>query len=565
MSIQFFGDPDDRWPCDTNIRYHATLEVQSGESMIPESANPPSKGNPEIRRVGPISLYILISRILGLFRDILLTSLLGSTATADALRAALRIPVMLRDMFSEGALSASFSPAYRQQQQADDDQAPHRFARAALSSIMSLTLVLLALLTWQADKVIDGIFPGLTKSSEAISGLRALLPYLALIPFMAVFRGILHCHRRDTQALKPQIFQNLSLLACGSLLLVIAPDDHARAQGWIWAFLGGAVLGLLIMLRDVFRAGPIPWPTFHWRVPGHGRFLLDFGALLISQILIQSYSLLAFHLASGLETGSLTCLETAFRFHFFPIALIGVSSGIVAGDESADLISRNQKGQLSRMFARNQRLTAFIGFLAGAGLLATAGPIIDLLFVRGRFTDIDGQQTAGILAWYCLAVPFAALNVGLQRTAITLGQRKAVLFITLLGLGVQALILLGGELEVTTDLIAQSYLISSILSWLLLQGLLRKTISLPRLRMAQGVKLIFLSILVHQGAHHFLTGVMEITPAFPAKKVILLAGAIVLGVSLATFIGRKLKMTEVDDMWEIVGATVGRVRRRDHR
>ena len=533
--------------------------------MTPDNAKPPGIGSPEVRRVGPISLYILVSRVLGLFRDILLSTLLGTTATADALRAALRIPVMLRDMFSEGALSASFSPAYRQQQQNEDSQAPHRFARAALSSIMSLSLLLLALLTWQADNLIDGVFPGLENRSEAISGLRTLLPYLALIPFMAVFRGILHCHRRDTQALRPQIFQNLSLLACGCLLLINAPDDLARAQGWIWAFLGGAFLGLLIMFRDIYRAGPVPWPTLRWRVPGHGRFLLDFGALLLSQILIQSYSLLAFHLASGLETGTLTCLETAFRFHFFPIALIGVSSGIVAGDESADLLSRNQRGQLARMFTRNQRLTAFIGFLAGAGLLATAGPVIDLFFVWGKFTEIDGQKTAGILAWYSLAVPFAALNVGLQRTAITLGQRKAVLLITLLGLGVQSLILLGGILEVTTDLIAQSYLISSILSWLLLQGLLRKTLSLPRLRGIQGLKLIFLSVLVHQGAYHFFTGIMNITPEFPAMKIFLLVGAILLGISLATIIGRKLKMNEVDEMWNVFEAATGRVHRRNHR
>ena len=84
--------------------------------MKPEphiSNEPPQGAADEVRRAGPIGKVLLLSRLLGLFRDMTLTAMLGSTATAEALRAALRIPVMLRDMISEGTLSASFSPAYR--------------------------------------------------------------------------------------------------------------------------------------------------------------------------------------------------------------------------------------------------------------------------------------------------------------------------------------------------------------------------------------------------------------------------------------------------------------------
>ena len=69
--------------------------------MPPENSPKIEQGDAEVRRVGPLGRTMLISRILGLFRDILLTTLLGASATADALRAALRIPVILRDMLSE--------------------------------------------------------------------------------------------------------------------------------------------------------------------------------------------------------------------------------------------------------------------------------------------------------------------------------------------------------------------------------------------------------------------------------------------------------------------------------
>ncbi|OUU23367.1 MAG: hypothetical protein CBC13_05810 [Planctomycetia bacterium TMED53] len=548
------ADSPDSENRDGNIRAGKTRDGVSSQNK---------NADQEIRRVGQIGIYMLGSRILGLFRDILLAALFGANGSSDALRAALRIPVMLRDMLSEGALSASFSPAYREQQRSADPQANQRFASAAFSAVTTLSLITLALLYWQAEAVIDTIFPfkDLEQREQAITGFRLLLPYLAIIPFIAIFRGLLHCHRRDPQTMRPQILQNLALIASGVVLLLSTPDELVRAQTWIWAFLGGAAIGVLLMARDVSKIAPIPRPTLHLRVPGQRRFLLDFGSLLISQVLVQSYSLLAFHLASGLGDGSLTCLEIAFRFHFFPIALIGVSSGIVAGDESADLLSRGQRGQLARMFTRNQRLTVFVGMVAAAGLMATSTPVIESLFVWGKFTTAAADETAPILMWYCLAIPFATLNIGLQRTAITLGLRRAVLAVTFFGLALQVGILLGGFFEITTGLIAQSYGISALLSWLALQLLIRKSLSLPRLRWKQGIKLLALSILVHQGAFHLLNQMQILLPDFTGKDLLLLLGAVSFGILLTTWIGRILKIREVEQMWLVFNTATGRIGR----
>ena len=184
--------------------------------------------------------------------------------------------------------------------------------------------------------------------------------------------------------------------------------------------------------------------------------------------------------------------------------------------------------------------------------------MIQSFFVWGEFTPADGTKTAEILGWYCLAIPFAALNVGLQRTAITLGLRKAVLGITLLGLTLQTVILFGGFVEVSTDLIAQSYVISAVFTWLSLQGLIRRSLTLPRLRWSQGLKLILLILVVHQGAHHWIQGLTDWTPGFPGRAFLILGSAIMLGVVMATGVGRWLKVTEVDSMWMVIRAAAGR-------
>ncbi|MDG1455886.1 MAG: lipid II flippase MurJ, partial [Planctomycetota bacterium] len=406
--------------------------------------------------------------------------------------------------------------------------------------------------------VITLIFPGLELHEEAVENFRRLLPYLALVPLMAVLKGTLHCHRKDASALFPQALQNAALIFAGLVLISSQAGESERAQGWTVAFLGGAGLSLLWLIIQLLKVSRFPWPTFHWKVPGQRRFLLDFGTLLASQILLQAYSLLAFHLASELPTGSITWLETAFRFHFFPVALVGVSLGIVAGDESADLASRGEHQRLAQMLTRNQRLAAFLGFLAGAGLLATSTSIIDTLFVRGEFSPEDGLNTANILWWYCFAVPFACMNIGLQRTAIAIGLRKKVMLISLVGLGLQLGILFSPILPMDTGTIALAYVASTGLSWIFLKWILHKNLELPRPRIIVGLKLLILGILVQQTASYSIHILDQQLPQFLGRDLSILGFTIATGVWIALVVGKRLHMKEAHDMGIVFKSWTGK-------
>ena len=70
------------------------------------------------------SLSTLISRVLGLVRDMATAALLGlgEGGVMDAFVVAFRIPNLLRRIFGEGALAASFLPVFSGQFERD----PHR-------------------------------------------------------------------------------------------------------------------------------------------------------------------------------------------------------------------------------------------------------------------------------------------------------------------------------------------------------------------------------------------------------------------------------------------------------
>ena len=65
-----------------------------------------------IKSTGTFSFFVIISRVLGYFRDVLIAIYLGSGPVADAFFVAFRIPNTFRRLFAEGSFNAAFVPSY---------------------------------------------------------------------------------------------------------------------------------------------------------------------------------------------------------------------------------------------------------------------------------------------------------------------------------------------------------------------------------------------------------------------------------------------------------------------
>ena len=65
-----------------------------------------------IKSTGTFSIFVIISRVLGYLRDVLIAIYLGSGPIADAFFVAFRIPNTFRRLFAEGSSNAAFVPSY---------------------------------------------------------------------------------------------------------------------------------------------------------------------------------------------------------------------------------------------------------------------------------------------------------------------------------------------------------------------------------------------------------------------------------------------------------------------
>jgi putative peptidoglycan lipid II flippase len=97
------------------------------------------------RAVGVVSFFTLLSRILGLIRDMVVARYFGSGMAADAFFVAFRIPNLLRRLFAEGSLTIAFIPVFTETLTRKSREDALEVARAVLT-LLSLILAVVTVL-----------------------------------------------------------------------------------------------------------------------------------------------------------------------------------------------------------------------------------------------------------------------------------------------------------------------------------------------------------------------------------------------------------------------------------
>jgi putative peptidoglycan lipid II flippase len=125
-----------------------------------------------LRSLMTISGFTLMSRILGVVRDILIARFVGTGVVADAFFAAFRFPNMFRRIFGEGAFNAAFVPLFGKRMATDGRNSAMVFANNAFTILFGVlsvfTLLAIPLMAAIMLVVVPGFLPKVdeTLSSE---------------------------------------------------------------------------------------------------------------------------------------------------------------------------------------------------------------------------------------------------------------------------------------------------------------------------------------------------------------------------------------------------------------
>ena len=358
-----------------------------------------------------VAAGILLSRISGLIREIVMSAVLGaSTVAAEAFAFALGVPKILQNLLGEGALSASFIPVYSQVVD-EDPRAARRLAGAVFGLLAALVGLLVLVLMLAADPIIAVLARGAGPERAALTAdlLRVMAPGIGFIVFAAWCLGILNAHREFFRSYVAPVLWNVAIVVA---ILVWrtqtdALADLARAAAW-GVFIGGVAQFAVQLPRVLAIAGPIT-PSLKRDDPATVQVMRRFAPGVAGRGVVTISTFVDLALSSFLAVGALAVLTKAQTLYLMPISVFAIS---IAAADLPELSRETEDAAAASARVRRavDRVTFFLVFSTLAFVFGGRS-LVGALFERGAF---DGNDTVAV--WVTLAVfSFGLLASGLSR------------------------------------------------------------------------------------------------------------------------------------------------------
>jgi putative peptidoglycan lipid II flippase len=370
-----------------------------------------------LRATGTIGGLTLVSRVLGMVRDMLMARYVGAGFASDAFLIAWRLPNLFRALFAEGAFSAAFVPMFNRvmaQNGDPDDPAKGRamavrFASQVLSVLVPFLLIFTAVMMLAAGPVVwamTGGFPDGGPEKFALARHLTIItfPYLGLISLTSLLGGILNSLDRFWVNAAAPVLLNICMIA--AILLFRGDSEVETAVTQAIAVTVSGLLQLIWLIWSCRRAGVVlalRWPRL---TPEVKRMLAVIGPAAIGQGAIQFNLLISTSLAARfLPQGAVSYIYYADRLNQLPLGLIGIGVGTAILPALSRQIGSGNAKAASETQNRAMELALFLSLPAAIALFAAATPIIRGVLQHGAFTAADTLGTAAVLAAFAPGVP----------------------------------------------------------------------------------------------------------------------------------------------------------------
>jgi putative peptidoglycan lipid II flippase len=369
-----------------------------------------------VRATASIGGLTLVSRVLGMVRDMLMARYVGAGFASDAFLIAWRLPNLFRALFAEGAFAAVFVPMYnRRMTEAEKEAADsglaaaNAFAGQVLSVLFPFLIVFTAIMMLATGPIVlamTGGFPdgGPEKFALAVHLTQITFPYLALISLVSLLGGILNSLNRFWINAAAPVLLNIAMIV--AILFFRGGNAVETAETQAIAVTIAGALQLAWLVWSCRRAGVVLKLARPRLSPDVKRLLWLIGPAAIGQGAIQFNLLVSTSLAARfLPQGAVSYLYYADRLNQLPLGLIGIGVGTAILPSLSRQIGGGDTAAARHTQNRAMELALLLALPAAVALVVSAIPLVRGVFQHGAFTATDTMGAASALAAFSLGVP----------------------------------------------------------------------------------------------------------------------------------------------------------------
>lgn len=352
-----------------------------------------------------VSSMTMLSRVLGLVRDIVFARFIGAEANADAFFVAFKVPNFLRRLFAEGAFAQAFVPVLSEYREKGSQAAVRHFIDR-IAGCLGVSLILLCSLVVLASPVFTALvgfgfyFDDPDKFWLTSDLLRITFPYLLLISLTGLAGAILNSYDRFAVPAVTPVFLNISLIFAAA----IASSWFATpVMALAWGVLVAGCIQLLFQVPFLLRLGLLPHPKVDWTDESVKKVLRLMAPAMFGVSVSQINLLFDTILASLLPCCSVSWLYFSDRLVELPLGVFGVGIATVVLPALSRQFSQGTD-QFSRTLDWAIRMVLLIALPATFALIFLAQPLLFTLFQYGKMSVSDVNMASLSLMAYALGL-----------------------------------------------------------------------------------------------------------------------------------------------------------------
>lgn len=357
------------------------------------------------RKGSTVSTFIVmmctfVSRILGFVRTAVITAIFGAGGKADVINATFAVPNNLRKLLAEGALSSAFIPVLGEAIQKESQEREE--SRPLVNTLISFQLLILIPLTILsiifARPLVEHVITQFSDPEQidlSIKLFRFFIGYLLLISVNSVLMALLNSHDRFFIPAFTPIFFSLSVI-----LSILTFHEVLGVFSMALGVLMGGVGQILFQIPLTRHLGYRFTPSFRFRDPHFTAIIARWLPVLATSSIFTINQQVAFILASGLETGSVSALSYALVFWQLPFGLFSASVTTVLFPRMSREAAEGDVQQIGKTLQYGIRFLFVLLVPSALFLIFFGVETISMALQRGQFFAENSFMTARILGAY---------------------------------------------------------------------------------------------------------------------------------------------------------------------
>jgi len=400
------------------------------------SENRPSLG----RTFSVVALLSVVSKIIGLVRDIFIASFYGAGVLSDAYNYAYLFTGNILILF--GGLGGPFHSA------TVTTLTPRRLAQSAGALVTQIVLVTAAVLSVlmiivcvAAPYLVQLIAGGYSPTHpeireqfirETVTQLQLMSPLVMLSGLVGISYGVLNVYDRVFwPSLSPAI---ASLCIIGALLLF---PNHETSLPLAAGTLVGALGQLSAQVPQMFRCGL----NFQFSTKGQDG-LRDYAAVLWPALFGTSIGQLIIYVdgffCAGINDGAWTAVANANRLVQLPLGVLITAMIVPVLPRFTEHATENRTDDLKADFRRALRFLCFLAMPLTVILMAIPEPIVKLLYERGAWTQAATDMVVSALIFFVPSIIFYIGRDLITRVFYALQDSKTPYRVAILAIFIKA-------------------------------------------------------------------------------------------------------------------------------